>query len=55
MVFNNKMIIPESRMDAAYWVFQLSVVSTIVLFISVPYNAAIIAHEKWALLLIFLY
>lgn len=44
--FNNKMIIPESRMNAAYWVFQLSVISTIVLFISVPYNAAIIAHEK---------
>ena len=42
----NKMIIPESRMTAAFVVFQCSVVSTVVLIISVPYNADIIAHEK---------
>lgn len=42
----NKMIIPESRMTAAFVVFQCSVVSTVVLILSVPYNADIIAHEK---------
>ena len=40
------MTIPEARMDAARWVFQLSVLSTVVLMMSVPYNASIIAHEK---------
>ena len=43
---NAKMNIPESRIYAANWVFQLSIVTFIVNLISVPYNAAIIAHEK---------
>lgn len=42
----NKMVIPEPRMQAAFWVYQLSILSTIVLIISVPYNSVIIAHEK---------
>lgn len=40
------MTIPESRMDAALWVYQFSILSMIVLVMSVPYNACIIAHEK---------
>ncbi|OKZ11420.1 MAG: hypothetical protein BHV77_19800 [Bacteroides sp. 43_108] len=43
---NAKMNIPESRMYAANWVFQLSMVTFIINLISVPYNAAIIAHER---------
>lgn len=43
---NNKMIIPENRLHAANWVLQLSIFSFAVNLISVPYNAAIIAHEK---------
>lgn len=43
---NNKMIIPENRLDAANWVLQLSIFSFAVNLISVPYNASIIAHEK---------
>ena len=43
---NNKMVIPDGRMDAAMWVYQFSVVSTAVMFVSVPYNATIIAHER---------
>jgi O-antigen/teichoic acid export membrane protein len=43
---NNKMIIPENRLHAANWVLQLSILSFAVSLISVPYNAAIIAHEK---------
>lgn len=43
---NNKMIIPEDRLNSANWVLQLSIFSFAVNLISVPYNAAIIAHEK---------
>lgn len=43
---NHKLVIPETRMFAAQWVFQLSVVAFVINLISVPYNAAIIAHEK---------
>lgn len=41
-----KMQIPTDRMDAAFWVLQCSILSTVVMIISVPYNADIIAHEK---------
>lgn len=43
---NHKMVIPLDRMTAAHWVYQMSVLSTMVMMISVPYNATIIAHEK---------
>lgn len=43
---NAKMIIPLNRIYAANWVFQLSILTFIINLISVPYNAAIIAHEK---------
>ena len=33
-------------MDAAFWVFQCSVLASVIMIMSVPYNAAIIAHEK---------
>lgn len=42
----NKMQIPTDRMDAAFWVLQCSIVSMVVMVISVPYNADIVAHEK---------
>ena len=43
---NAKMTIPESRMYAANWVFQASVISFMFSLLTVPYNASIIAHEK---------
>lgn len=43
---NNKLVIPEPRMQAAFWIFQFSIISTIISILSVPYNACIIAHEK---------
>lgn len=43
---NNKLVIPAERMNAAHWVLQFSVLSMLVSFTQVPYNAAIIAHEK---------
>ena len=41
-----KMIIPEERFNAAYWVFQISILSSIASLIQVPFNATIIAHEN---------
>ena len=41
-----KMVIPTERMTAALWVFQLSILTMIVQVMSVPYNSAIVAHEK---------
>lgn len=43
---NTKMTIPADRMTAANWVLQFSIVTFVINLISVPYNAAIIAHEK---------
>lgn len=42
---NTKMTIPADRMEAANWVYQLSILSFIMTMFTVPYNAAIIAHE----------
>ena len=42
----NKVDIPERSMDAAFWVYQLSVLTCVVNLISIPYNALVIAHEK---------
>ena len=43
---NTKMTIPMERMTAANWVLQFSIITFVINLISVPYNAAIIAHEK---------
>lgn len=43
---NHKMVIPENRMLAANWVYQFSILTFGINLISVPYNAAIIAHER---------
>lgn len=44
--FNNKLNIPNDRLVAANWVYQLSVLAFAINLISIPYNACIIAHEK---------
>ena len=43
---NRKMVIPENRLYAANWVYQLSLVTFVISLVSIPYNAAIIAHER---------
>lgn len=43
---NHRMNIAPERMAAANWVLQCSAITFLVNMISVPYNAAIIAHEK---------
>jgi len=42
----NKLVIPENRMTAARWVYQVAVFSSMLGITQVPYNATIIAHEK---------
>ena len=43
---NYKLVIPDGRMIAANWVLQCSIITFAINLISVPYNAAIIAHER---------
>lgn len=42
----NKLTIPQDRMYISLFVYQFSVVSTVILIIKIPYDATIIAHEK---------
>ncbi len=41
-----KMVIPIERFTAAQWVFHFSVLSFVLIIMQVPYNAAIMAHER---------
>lgn len=41
-----QLTISDGRMEAALWVYQCAIASTFFLVMSIPYNAAIIAHEK---------
>ena len=43
---NEKMVISSERLGAANWVFQFSVLTFCLNLITVPYHAAIIAHER---------
>ena len=43
---HEKMVIPEKRMDSAFWVFQISTLSVALNIMAIPYNACIIAHER---------
>ena len=43
---HNYLVIPDERVNAAVWVFHLSIISSVFLVMSFPYNAVIIAHEK---------
>ena len=41
-----KMVIPPERINAAFWVFQFSVLSLLFIVFQIPYSAAVIAYEK---------
>ena len=43
---NHRMVIPPGRLDAANWVLQCSTLIFAINLLSVPYRAAIIAHER---------
>ena len=42
----NKLVVAPGRFSAAVWCYQLSIISTLVTIIQVPFNSALIAHEK---------
>lgn len=44
--FYNKMVIPPNRANAAFWVFQLSVISVPLMLSKVPYSAVLVAYEN---------
>lgn len=43
---NHEMSIPYNRLYAANWIFQLTLVSTVISICSTPYNASVVAHER---------
>lgn len=45
---NSRMVLPDGRVGAARVVLQLSLLTFVINLISVPYNAAIVAHERMA-------
>ncbi len=42
----HKLVIPENRSVAAFWVFQLALFAFIVNLMVIPYSSCIISHEK---------
>lgn len=42
---NTQLNIPETRMGAANWIYQATVLSTVLSVLQTPYNAAIVSHE----------
>lgn len=44
--FYNKMVVPDARMTAAMWVYQLSIVTMVIQVMSAPYNSIIVSHER---------
>lgn len=42
----NKLVIPPTRMYAAFWVYQLALLSFIIKLLVIPYNACVVSHER---------
>lgn len=42
----HRMTIPPDRINAAFWCFQFSILSSVSSFLVIPFTASIIAHEK---------
>lgn len=42
----HKLVIPEGRMPAAHWVYQMSIASAMIGITQAPYGATIMAHER---------
>ena len=46
---DNKIVLPDERRTAAFWVFQFSVVTMMFNFTQVPYSASLISHENMSI------
>lgn len=45
-ILSHQLVLPQSRMSAALWVYQLSVFSSFIGITQVPYSAVVLAHEQ---------
>ena len=43
---NNELNIPESTLNAANWVYQFSLFTSVITILQVPYNACVISYER---------
>lgn len=43
---NTKLVIPDTRMDAARWIYQFAILSFLLTMITTPYMTSVIAHES---------
>ncbi|MFW5886129.1 MAG: hypothetical protein ACOCUL_00090 [Bacteroidota bacterium] len=43
---NNKLVIPSERLYAANWIYQFSIINSVIRILQVPLTASIIAHER---------
>lgn len=44
--FYEKMVIPEDRMQIAFWIYQLSVLSSVIVVMTASFSGAVMAYEK---------
>lgn len=42
----NKMVIPDTRFQAAMWIFQFAMLQLFLVMVTVPYSAAVMAYER---------
>lgn len=47
--FNTQMVIPESRVHTANWIYQFSLISFAINLLNLPCQATIIAHERMSI------
>ena len=45
-LFNTQLKLTIERREAAFWVYQFSVLACVITVLQVPYNASLISHEK---------
>lgn len=44
----HKLVIPADRLNACFWVFQLSIITTVVSIAQVPYSSLVTSHERFS-------
>lgn len=44
--FYEKMVIPEDRIQVAFWIFQMSIISSALVVMTAPFSGAVMAYEK---------
>lgn len=46
LLIEKYLVIPKNRISAAHWVFQISLLSLLIRFVTIPFTASIVAHER---------